>query len=114
MASSFQRLTQNNRRSFRVASRGELRCFHICAALLALGLAAATALAQSPPASKPAIPQTGEGMPLFDSIVLETIDRFHVPGASLAVVKDGRLVVAKGYGWANVARQEPVTPRTLF
>ncbi len=30
------------------------------------------------------------------------------------MVKDGRLVVAKGYGWANVATQEPVTPRTLF
>jgi N-acyl-D-amino-acid deacylase len=60
------------------------------------------------------LPERGEGMPIFDRIVRETLEKFGVPGASLAVVKNGRLVVAKGYGWANVARHEPVTPRTLF
>src|SRR5260221_131550 len=37
-----------------------------------------------------------------------------MPGASLAVVKDGRLVYAKGYGFAYVEGKEPVTPASLF
>ena len=37
-----------------------------------------------------------------------------VPGASLAITKDGRLILAKGYGLANVEKQEPVQPDTLF
>ncbi|HTU27534.1 MAG TPA: serine hydrolase domain-containing protein [Pirellulales bacterium] len=51
---------------------------------------------------------------MFDRIVRETLEKYHVPGAALAVVKNGQLVVAKGYGWANVAEREPVTPHTLF
>lgn len=40
--------------------------------------------------------------------------RWDIPGASLAVAKDGRLVLAKGYGWADKERNEPVGPQTLF
>lgn len=38
----------------------------------------------------------------------------HVPGGALAVVKDGRLVYAKGYGWADREKKAPVTPTSLF
>ena len=34
--------------------------------------------------------------------------------AALAIVKDGKLLLAKGYGWANVTSGEPVLPNTLF
>ncbi len=37
-----------------------------------------------------------------------------VPGGVLAVSKDERLVFARGYGWADREKQEPVTPRSLF
>lgn len=37
-----------------------------------------------------------------------------VPGGALAVVKDRRLVYAKGYGWADRERQIPATPTSLF
>lgn len=36
-----------------------------------------------------------------------------IPGGSLAVVKDGRLVFARGYGWANVERNEPFYPDSM-
>lgn len=36
------------------------------------------------------------------------------PGASLLVVRDGQVVLAKGYGLANIERHEPVTPQTNF
>ena len=44
----------------------------------------------------------------------ETLKKFGVPGGALAVAKDGKLVVAKGYGWANVAAHQPVTMESLF
>jgi N-acyl-D-amino-acid deacylase len=42
------------------------------------------------------------------------IDRHGLAGAALAIAKDGRLVLAKGYGWADLVRGEQVQPDTLF
>jgi N-acyl-D-amino-acid deacylase len=50
----------------------------------------------------------------FDNAMRSVIDRHGLAGAALAIAKDGRLVFAKGYGWANVARSEEVQPDTLF
>jgi len=36
------------------------------------------------------------------------------PGTAIVVVKDGKVVLNKGYGLANLERQIPVTPRTVF
>ena len=37
-----------------------------------------------------------------------------IPGVSLAVVKDGKIVLARGFGLANVEHQVPVRPETIF
>lgn len=37
-----------------------------------------------------------------------------VPGAALAIVKDGKLVYARGFGWADAAKQVPVVPEARF
>jgi CubicO group peptidase (beta-lactamase class C family) len=37
-----------------------------------------------------------------------------IPGISLAVVKDGQIILAKGYGLANLEHQVPVKPETIF
>ncbi|MEW6270229.1 MAG: serine hydrolase domain-containing protein [Thermodesulfobacteriota bacterium] len=42
------------------------------------------------------------------------VARFSLPGAGFAIVKDGRLVLARGYGFADVAAQRPVEPTTRF
>jgi CubicO group peptidase (beta-lactamase class C family) len=39
---------------------------------------------------------------------------FEVPGLSLALVKDGRVLAAKGYGVRTLGEQTPVDARTLF
>jgi len=39
---------------------------------------------------------------------------FHVPGVSLAVVKDGKVVLAKGYGVKALGNPAPVDARTRF
>ena len=36
------------------------------------------------------------------------------PGAAVAVVRDGRVVLAKGYGYANLEHRTPITPGTVF
>lgn len=38
----------------------------------------------------------------------------HVPGVSVAFFENGRVVWAKGYGYADVEHKIPVTPTTLF
>src|SRR6185295_12453039 len=60
----------------------------------------------------PAAPQTLP--PDLDAWVQRTMTAFEVPGISLAVVKDGRVVVAKGFGVRKLGAAEPVDARTLF
>lgn len=44
----------------------------------------------------------------------ERMDFYHVKGMSIAVVKDYKVIWAKGYGWADVETKKPVTTETLF
>ena len=37
-----------------------------------------------------------------------------IPGVSLAVIRNGEIIYAKGYGLANVEHQVPVKPGTVF
>lgn len=76
--------------------------------------------AQPPPNFRPpeeAIPikgKAGPGLEPFDPAMLAIMNRHGLPGAAFAVAKDGKLVLAKSYGWANVATGESVQPDTLF
>ena len=49
-----------------------------------------------------------------DAFVAAEMARMHIPGVSMAVVRAGKVVKAKGYGFADVERREPVTPETVF
>lgn len=46
--------------------------------------------------------------------ILERMKYYNVPGVSIAVFADHRVVWAKGYGTKDVDTGEPVTPMTLF
>ena len=50
----------------------------------------------------------------FDREVQAFMDARRVPGGALAVVKDRRLVYARGYGWADLENRIPATPQSLF
>jgi CubicO group peptidase (beta-lactamase class C family) len=50
----------------------------------------------------------------FDAFVEGARKSWDVPGLAVAIVKDGEVVLAKGYGVRDVARNLPVTPETLF
>jgi CubicO group peptidase (beta-lactamase class C family) len=50
----------------------------------------------------------------LDRYVGQVMQTFKVPGLSLAIVKDGRVVLSKGYGIKSTAAPEPVNGQTLF
>jgi len=50
----------------------------------------------------------------IDAVVRAEMDRQHIPGISLLVAGNGKTVLAKGYGLANVELQVPVKPETIF
>jgi CubicO group peptidase (beta-lactamase class C family) len=50
----------------------------------------------------------------LDGIVPLQLDREDVAGATVAVVKDGKQLFTKGYGYADVKQKKPVTAETLF
>jgi N-acyl-D-amino-acid deacylase len=63
------------------------------------------------------IPITGRADPQlksFDELMLKFVKEHGVPGASLAVAKDGRLVYARGFGFADVEAKQAVQPEALF
>lgn len=49
-----------------------------------------------------------------DEFIAGEMERQKIPGVSLAVVKDGKPLIVKGYGFANIEHQVPVKPETIF
>jgi CubicO group peptidase (beta-lactamase class C family) len=50
----------------------------------------------------------------LDSYVVRSMQTFDVPGISVAVVKDGKILVAKGHGVRKLGDATPVDERTMF
>lgn len=49
-----------------------------------------------------------------ENIIEEALEAFNVPGVAVGIVADGKVVLAKGYGFRNVEAELPVTENTLF
>ena len=49
-----------------------------------------------------------------DSYIFTQMRNLHIPGVSLAVVRDGRIIKAKGYGLANIEADSASTPKTVY
>ena len=52
--------------------------------------------------------------PQLDQLVNNTLKTFNVPGIAVAIIKDGKVVISKGYGIANIKTQKKVDGNTLF
>ena len=50
----------------------------------------------------------------FDAYVEGVRRQFDVPGIAVAIVKDGRIVLERGFGMRELGKPAPVEPRTLF
>ena len=85
-------------------SRARLHAVAIVTALLLLFVAPRqTTTAQS------ADPLAG-----FDAFVEGVMKDWNVPGVAVGAIKDGKVVLAKGYGYRDVDKKLPVTSRTLM
>jgi D-alanyl-D-alanine carboxypeptidase len=79
------------------------------------GLAAALALVT--PAGAQPVPShvfTLDMSSRIDRLAQAEVQGNHTPGIAIGVVEDGRLVYARGFGYANVARRTRVDPGTQF
>jgi N-acyl-D-amino-acid deacylase len=50
----------------------------------------------------------------IDAYMRQFLAENNVPGAAVAVSRDGRMLYSKGYGWADKEAKEPVKPTSLF
>ena len=83
-------------------------------AVLLIGLIVTSPLA-APAGAAPA-PEKAAAAPLagLDEFVAQEMKSWKVPGVAVAVVKDGQVILSKGYGSRDVEKKLPVTPQTLF
>src|SRR5215216_2742317 len=77
---------------------------YLYVALLASALATPTARAQD----------TRALVRYVDSVATAAVAEHRTPGVSVAVVKNGRTIVAKGYGFADLENDVPATATTVY
>ncbi len=61
-----------------------------------------------------ALPLTPEMIAEFEAYVSDLLEKLEVPGASIAIVRDGEIVYEQGFGVREMGTDEPVTPETLM
>lgn len=105
---------------------GEIRALLLALlAFIAVVVSAVTASpapAQAPSDSPNPAPPAGSGPAdereveaFLDGVLEQQLESYKIPGATVSVVRDGEVLFAKGYGQADVAKEEPVVAdETLF
>lgn len=61
-----------------------------------------------------ALPVQAAGLEGDDTFIRRVMADWQVPGLAVIAIKDGRVVLQKGYGVRAVGGTQPVTPKTLF
>ncbi len=83
--------------------------------LFCLASVASSGRAESPPAAGPVQgPAAVSSTSGIDDYIQGLMQKRHIPGVSIAVVRDGKVILAKGYGVANVELSVPATERTVY
>lgn len=62
----------------------------------------------------PSMARAGGEAEAIDATVRDQMARRHIPGLALAVVREGKVTLARGYGLASVELSVPATPATVF
>ena len=75
---------------------------------------AQSAPAPAPVAAKAAAPSLDAQLAAIEKAIDAKRQELGIPGVSIAIVKDDRVVYVKGLGLRNVEKKLPVTPETLF
>ena len=86
--------------------------FAILAALV--GVAAVVSYPAAPNDDLPVTGTVHPALASFDRLMTSFVKQHEIPGAALAVAKDGHLLYERGFGYADRATKEPVKPDALF
>ncbi|HET6255322.1 MAG TPA: serine hydrolase [Puia sp.] len=65
-------------------------------------------------AQQPAMPPAKEAIHKLETDIPVLLEKSDVPGMSIALIRDGRLVWSKGFGVSNAVTKKPVTTHTIF
>jgi D-alanyl-D-alanine carboxypeptidase len=85
--------------------------------LVKVAVATGVALASVPvaaPASSTTLPIRRSLEARIDAAAKQDVNSGHVAGAAVAVLRNGQLILAKGYGRSNLELATPVNARTVF
>ena len=85
-------------------SRFDRSFFRLCLVLLSLALGSVSVV----------FAQARTDFDQLEKVVVEELKQTKTPGAAVAVVSGNRRIFAKGFGFANIETDTPVTPTTLF
>jgi N-acyl-D-amino-acid deacylase len=88
-----------------------------CLAVLISCSGESTAPIVTPPPPPSEFPITGAqvaGMAAFDQSVRNLMQKYNLPGGAIAIVRDGKLFYARGFGYADVENKTPVQPDARF
>jgi N-acyl-D-amino-acid deacylase len=67
--------------------------------------------------AQPEIPISGVAVPSmasYDQAVTAFMRKYAIPGGAVAVLRDGKLIYARGFGYADAENKTPVQPDALF
>ena len=53
-------------------------------------------------------------MESYDQLIPDLMRKYAIPGGAVAVLRDGKLLYARGFGYADVENKTPVQPDALF
>ena len=98
------------------------RAMALAALFLLAAMGAQTQESLSPPMQESTPTEAGSGLQnpadleaFLDGIMAAHMETHHIAGATISVVKDGKVFFAKGYGFADIKDKKPVlADRTLF
>jgi CubicO group peptidase (beta-lactamase class C family) len=60
------------------------------------------------------LPVSDDLLAELEDYVVEKMEQLEVPGAAMAIVEDGKVVYAQGFGVRDLVTEEPVTPETMM
>ena len=87
----------------------------LTALTVAMLLLTGTAHSQEPPQPSPALSDRQTLETFMDETMAKSLENDHIAGATVSIVKDGKVLFTKGYGYANPEAKQPVDPsQTVF
>jgi CubicO group peptidase (beta-lactamase class C family) len=82
--------------------------------LMAVSVIHATGSFAQSAAPAPAAPLNSQQLQLIDTFVTNEMARQKIPGLAVGIYSRARILLAKGYGQANIELSVPVKPETIF